>query len=862
VRRPRAVLLLLAFLCSLPALGPEAATAGIVTAAADTDRDLGGWTFDGDPGLFGCSVLQRSGPCGDGDVPSPTPLRIFAKGAVARDAQGLWKWVAPPGVTILGGSVTVSYRTTADTQVYLKTRLRAEAFSVQPKSHAIGGGADGTATWSLPAGREVVGVFLENSASHTFSDKWQNSVRIDRIELELRDDTAPVAAISGPLADGSWQRSAQPVCLDVVAADTGLGVAAAELHGPAGQLLDRDEVDPGGPANLGSADYATSLCTPPAALSDGEHALTVLVTDAAGESASVPLVVRVDAHPPELADQAPLGTTTDRRPAVSFAVDPGPSGLAWLTAELDGVAMTVDGASATLAPAHDLGYGLHAVTWSAADRAGNTRDGFWTFRVVDQDAPVLSAAAPADGAELEARRPAIAFDLTDAGSGIDPATLHVLLDGADVAPFGGWTGDRFTVTPAADLAFGRHEVRVAAADRSGNQLPPAVWTFTVADRVPPALGDVRPDDGSSGSDRTPAVSVAVADSGVGLDPATLRLTLDGVAVAATLDDGRLVHLPPVPLAFGVHTATATVSDLAGNAAIPLVWRFEVRDEAAPAITGKLPQPGATVAGAATIGFDVTDAGVGVDAGSLLVTVDGSDVTTWGSFAEGRFRYAPGNLGAGVHTVAVTVSDRAGNRLGPELWQFAVADPATFDLQLSGPAVVTAGNRATLVAAATSNGHALAGARVEVAARPAGAGAFGPDRTLVASASGVVSWSVAPSRTTVYRVRLADDRSVEQSRTVQVRRRIGLSASRAVLRRGMPLRLAGVVAPRAAGTRVHVQLLTVRGWVTVASPRLGAASGYATTVVPRYRGRYLFRAVAPATADNLAGTSRTVAVRVR
>ena len=51
-------------------------------------------------------------------------------------------------------------------------------------------------------------------------------------------------------------------------------------------------------------------------------------------------------------------------------------------------------------------------------------------------APVLSDRSPAPGSSSELRRPTIGFTVTDEGSGVDPATLHVLLDGADVAAFG------------------------------------------------------------------------------------------------------------------------------------------------------------------------------------------------------------------------------------------------------------------------------------------------------------------------------------------------------------------------------------------------------------------------------------------
>ena len=249
--------------------------------------------------------------------------------------------------------------------------------------------------------------------------------------------------------------------------------------------------------------------------------------------------------------------------------------------------------AATFAPAADLSYGQHTVTWRAVDNAGNSRDGFWTFRVVDAAAPVLSDAAPAAGSASELRRPQIAFTLSDVGTGIDPLTLRVLLDGMDVAPAGAFDGTRFTYVPASDLAFGSHELRVLAADRSGNPLAPTAWTFRVADVTAPTLGDPRPDAGSSSSDRTPAISVAAFDAGAGVDPATVAVTLDGrdISRLGTFSGGRFTYQPQELLGLGDHVVVARVSDRAGNPAAPFEWHFGVRDEAAPTRRRAAPGPG-------------------------------------------------------------------------------------------------------------------------------------------------------------------------------------------------------------------------------------------------------------------------------
>jgi hypothetical protein len=84
-------------------------------------------------------------------------------------------------------------------------------------------------------------------------------------------------------------------------------------------------------------------------------------------------------------------------------------------------------------------------------------------------------------------------------------------------------------------------------------------------------------------------------------------------------------------------------------------------------------------------------------------------------------------------------------------QFAVANPATLGLAFrSGASAITFGQHSTIVFAASSDGAPLPGARVLVSTRQAGQASFGPARMLTASASGLVTWSVAPARTTTYR----------------------------------------------------------------------------------------------------------------
>lgn len=743
------------------ALVPAVARAGTYSVSLDTTQQNGGWTFSHDDGFAGCSLKSRPGPCADADVASPTPLRIFGFGQAANLANAWWQWEAPDTTTIASGAVSLSYRTaTSSVTAYMKARLRNETFPSMPQLHASTD--DGATAWSIPAGNQVVGIFLKTDDAHDFVEKWNNNVEITGLTAKLTDDTAPAVGVSGALADGTWHNEGQPVALTVAATDAGAGVAQVAIT-QSGTALDSDLVAPQAGMHAGLTSYSHDLAVTPAGLGDGTHTLNVEVTDAAGERTVTPVVVNVDAHPPVATGMSPA-TTTDQRATVSFSVDAGPSGLGQFEASVDGDPMTITGNTASYTPAADLAYGTHTVSWHATDGAGNVRDGF--------------------------------------------------------------------------------------------------WTFTVNDAVAPVLSDVRPDAGSSSSDATPMISVAIADAGVGVDPASVEMTVDGVDISAqgSYAGGRFSYTPTGDLGFGAHTVSVTAADTAGNRSAPLTWSFDVADETPPSVTDRTPVAGSTVPGASVIGFDLRDTGSGVDPAALHVLVDGSDVTAWGTFSAGQFRYAPGSLAPGVHTVSVTAADRAGNVAGPVEWEFAVASPS--DLHLTGQtaASIVAGGKVTMRFVALDGSAPMAGTRIVVASRPAGGSGFHTVRAMTTNAGGAVSWIAAPLRNTVYRAELADAQTVRASRAVAVRQRVALVADHLRVRHGGAVRLSGLVSPGHPGGLVHVQLLTASGWRTVANPRLGIGSHYAKTVIAGARGRYVLRVIASATPTNAAGRSRTITVR--
>lgn len=167
----------------------------------------------------------------------------------------------------------------------------------------------------------------------------------------------------------------------------------------------------------------------------------------------------------------------------------------------------------------------------------------------------------------------------------------------------GWTYWSGSYTPPA--GDGTYTIKVCAVDKgyaSGNcdqaaaLSPPKVVTpirslsYTVDD-TPPSLIGRTPSPGRDWLDRRPTVEVLVSDgNGSGVNAASLTLRLDGALVAASYSSssGVLSFQPSNNLALGLHTVTATASDVLGNASAPYSFTFDTVQLAATSATASIP----------------------------------------------------------------------------------------------------------------------------------------------------------------------------------------------------------------------------------------------------------------------------------
>ncbi|MET8252981.1 ThuA domain-containing protein [Micromonospora sp. NPDC005197] len=209
---------------------------------------------------------------------------------------------------------------------------------------------DGATTWTDYTAPVTVSGDGEHELRFRSTDQAGNVESTKTVSVKI-DATAPVTtATFAPANDAGWHNGTIPVVL--TSTDAGSGVKTVEWSLDGGAW--------------------TPYSKPVEVTGDGQHELLYRSTDKAGNAETLKsAILKIDGTKPTLlvsgiADGQLYGDSQDVR--VSWqAVDPT-SGIATVVGQLDGKAY----ASGTLQAMYELPLGLHELTVTATDKAGNT----------------------------------------------------------------------------------------------------------------------------------------------------------------------------------------------------------------------------------------------------------------------------------------------------------------------------------------------------------------------------------------------------------------------------------------------------------------------------------------------------------
>ncbi|HET8775705.1 MAG TPA: Ig-like domain-containing protein [Thermoanaerobaculia bacterium] len=468
----------------------------------------------------------------------------------------------------------------------------------------------------------------------------------------LVDVTAPTGTIAAPAARTN---SNTPAVL-VQYADAGSGIDVSTV------AVEIDHLDVTALFAI-TNEQASGTVTP--ALSDGEHTLTATFRDRAGNVSSVTSTFIVDTVAPEGVFTTPQNDSFVKTatPAVRFifadvgtGVDPANAHV--FLRKPDGTETGITArftfgtaeATGTIDPAAPLGEGTHRLRAVVPDLAGNAAEILASFEV-DTVAPTYVLDTPSPGSYLADATPAFFLRYADERSGLDLATLRILIDGIDrTALFTIAEADARAELPQT-LAEGAHSVQITLYDRAGNRAAADALTFTV-DTIHPTAAAVQPANGSVVPTATPAVRFTYTDaSGSGIDPASVRVTVDGTDVTATMTITATEAAGTLaPLADGAHTAVVSALDWAGNSA-GASSTFTV-DTTNPAVTIAVPEENEYTASAT-----IAVSGTVTDATATTVSVNGVAATVAGTTYTAAAVPLPGE---GANTLTAVATDAAGN----------------------------------------------------------------------------------------------------------------------------------------------------------------------------------------------------------
>ncbi|AZC39836.1 EF hand domain/PKD domain protein [Pseudomonas chlororaphis subsp. piscium] len=510
-------------------------------------------------------------------------------------------------------------------------------------------------------------------------------------EQELTDDVGP---ITGAIVDGTVTDDNTPT-LDgtaepgstVIISDNGVEIGEAEV----------------------GEDGSWSF-TPETPLEDGEHSISTVVVDEAGNRSpeSDPIDFVVDTVAPGAAEQeltddvGPItgaivdGTVTDdNTPTLDGTAEPGSTVIISDNGVEIGEAEVGEDGSWSFTPETPLEDGEHSISTVVVDEAGNrspesdpidfvvdtVAPGAAEQELTDDVGPITGAIV--DGTVTDDNTPTL-DGTAEPGSTVIVSDNGVEIGEVEVGEDGTWS-----FTPETPLEDGEHSISTVVVDEAGNRSPESdpidfvVDTSNVDVVITHAVDDVGSVTGnlSSGSvtdDTTPTLQgTATANSQVRIYDAAGTLIGE---VTASADGSWSFEVPE--LSEGSHSFTAIATNAAGTeSASTAAFVLEIDTTAPDAADQELTDDVGSITGAIVDGTVTDDNtptldGTAEPGSTVIVSDNGVEIGEAEVGEDGSWSFTPETpLEDGEHSISTVVVDEAGNR-SPE------SDPIDFVVDTS------------------------------------------------------------------------------------------------------------------------------------------------------------------------------------
>ncbi|ECE0682510.1 Ig-like domain repeat protein [Salmonella enterica subsp. enterica serovar Typhimurium] len=444
--------------------------------------------------------------------------------------------------------------------------------------------------------------------------------------------------------------------------------------------------------------------TPDQPLSDGQHTISVTVTDIAGNTkTSAELRIEIDTQ--VQIDSVTLTTdsgvndhdnvTNATRPSFEIAT---PDDVTSVLVSFDGVNWTPISKNAAgqweFTAGSALPDGHYTLHVQATDRAGNTANstlGFTVDTQIDGLSVVMLDDAGKDSTDGITNITSPRFEI----SAREPLqSVTVILNGKSSTLTQG-AGNKWLFTPDTPLVDGTYKIEIVAEDIAGNKISKEV-SFTIDTIVSdPSIDLLDADDtGESAVDNITSVTTPRFVIGnVPADIDTVVIRINGVSYPVTANGNNLWEFQvPVALNDGVYEAVVVFRDIAGNTSetklpftIDTTTSVSVRMDPASDtgnsnsdnLTNKQnPKFEGTAEPNAKLVITIVDDKSGREVLKQTITVG----------ADGNWSVTPNILPDGMYTINVVATDVAGNTAQTQE-RFTI-DTVTIDptIRLSDPSI--------------------------------------------------------------------------------------------------------------------------------------------------------------------------------